>query len=62
MDWDCRGNTSHDQWQCFRVKKNPKVDYGVKHKYEGAGKYQMMVKVADVFENDTSKVLEVGVK
>lgn len=62
MDWGCRGDTSHDQRQCFRVKKNPKVDYGVKYKYEGAGEYQMMVKVVDVFENDTNKVLEVGVK
>jgi len=36
------------------VKKNPKVDYGVKYKYKGAGEYQLMV-VVDVFENDTNK-------
>ncbi|MCK4810759.1 MAG: hypothetical protein KAS74_00640 [Methanosarcinales archaeon] len=61
MDWDCKGDTSHDQWQCFRVKKNPKVDYGVKHKYEWAGEYQIMVKVVDVFGNDMNKVVEVRV-
>ena len=43
------------------MKKNPKVDYGVKYKYKGAGEYQMMV-VVDVFENDMNKVLEAGVK
>jgi len=62
IDWDYKGDTFHNQWQSFRVKKNPKVDYEAKHKYDEAGEYQVMVKVVDVFGNDTNKVLKVEVK
>ena len=30
IDWDYKGDTFHNQWQSFRVKKNPKVDYEAK--------------------------------
>ncbi len=62
IDWDYRGDTFHNQWQSFRVKKNPKVEYEAKHAYNGKGEYQLMVKVVDVFGNDTNKVLKVKVK
>ncbi len=61
IDWDYKGDTFHNQWQSFRVKKNPKVDYEAKHKYEDSGEYQIMVKVVDVFGNDTNKALKVRV-
>ncbi len=62
VDWDYKGDTFHNQWQSFRVRKNPKVDYEAVHKYEKPGEYQIMVKVVDVFGNDTNKVikLEIG--
>jgi len=44
------------------MKKNPKVEYEARHKYEEAGEYQIMTKVVDVFGNDTNKVLRVRVK
>ncbi|PNR99300.1 hypothetical protein X928_07860 [Petrotoga miotherma DSM 10691] len=62
IDWDYKGDTFHNQWQSFRMKKNPKVDYEAKHKYDEVGEYQIMVKVVDVFGNDTNKVLKVEVK
>jgi adenine-specific DNA-methyltransferase len=62
IDWDYKGDTFHNQWQSFRTKKNPKVDYESNHKYEQAGEYQIMVKVIDVFGNDTNKILKVSVK
>ena len=62
IDWDYKGDTFHNQWQSFRVKNNPRVDYEAEHKYEEKGKYQIMVKVVDVFGNDTNKVLGVRVK
>jgi len=62
IDWDYKGDTFHNQWQSFRVKKNPKVDYEAKHKYEEAGEYQVMTKVVDVFGNDTNEVLKVRIK
>jgi len=62
IDWDYKGDTFHNQWQSFRVKKNPKVEYEASHKYEEESEYQIMVKVVDVFGNDTNKVVEVKVK
>jgi len=38
------------------------VDYEARHRYEDSGEYQIMVKVVDVFGNDTNKVLRVRVK
>ncbi len=61
IDWDYKGDTFHNQWQSFRTKKNPRVEFEAKHKYEKPGEYQIMVKVIDVFGNDTNKVLK-GVK
>ena len=55
-----KGDMFHNQWQSFRVKKNPKVDYEARHKYEEGGKYQIMIKAVDLFENDMNK--EVMVK
>jgi len=62
IDWDYRGDTFHNQWQSFRVKKNPKVEYGAKHRYEYSGEYQVMVKVVDVFGNDTNKILKARIR
>ncbi len=62
IDWDYKGDTFHNQWQSFRVRKNPKVEYKAHYKYEEKGKYQIMVKVVDVFGNDTNKVMRLRVK
>lgn len=62
IDWDYKGDTFHNQWQSFRVKRNPTVEYEAKHTYAGIGKCRIMVKVVDVFGNDTNKVMEVRIK
>ena len=62
IDWNYKGDTFHNQWQSFRVKKNPRMDYKATQKYEENGEYQIMIKVVDVFGNDTNKVLKVRVK
>ena len=61
VDWNYKGDTFHNQWQSYRTKKNPKVEYQAKHKYDEPGEYQIMVKVIDVFGNDTNKVMRVRV-
>ena len=61
IDWDYKGDTFHNQWQSFRTKKNPRVDYEAKHKYENSGEYQIMVKAIDVFGNDTNKVIKLKI-
>jgi len=61
IDWDYKGDTFHNQWQSYRTKKDLKVDYEAKHNYEQDGEYQIMVKVVDVFGNDTNKILKVRI-
>ena len=61
IDWDFKGDTFHNQWQSYRTKKDLKVDYVAKHKHEESGEYQIMVKVVDVFGNDTNKILKVKI-
>ena len=61
IDWDYKGDTFHNQWQSFRVKKSPRVDYEARHSYTELGEYQIMVKVVDVFGNDTNKLLELKI-
>jgi len=58
VDWDYKGDTFHNQWQSFRTKKVPKVEYKATHEYDAPGEYQVMVKVVDVFGNDTNKVIK----
>nr|QNO56378.1 hypothetical protein JCABFCCD_00019 [Methanosarcinales archaeon ANME-1 ERB7] len=56
-----KGATFHNQRRSFRENKNPEADYEATHKYEESREYQIMVKVVDVFENDTNKVITVKV-
>jgi adenine-specific DNA-methyltransferase len=44
------------------MEEMEKVDYEARHLYKDGGEYQIMVKVVDVFGNDTNKVPEVRVK
>lgn len=61
IDWDYKEDTFHNQWQSFRMKKNPRIDYQARHKYEDVGNYEIMIKVVDVFGNDTNKILKVKI-
>ncbi len=62
IDWDYKGDTFHNQWQSFRKKKEPKVEYEARHRYDEPGEYTIMVKVIDVFGTDTNKVIKVRIK
>lgn len=62
VDWDYKDDTFHNQWQSYRTRKNPKLELGVKHEYEAAGSYTVVVKVIDILGNDTTKTLTVEVK
>ena len=61
IDWDFKGDTFHNQWQSYRTKKDLRVEYEASHKYVESGEYQVMVKVVDVFGNDTNKVMKVKI-
>jgi DNA modification methylase len=62
VDWDYQDDTFHNQWQSFRTRKEPKLGTKASYTYEKAGKYKVLVKVVDVFGNDTTKMIEVTVK
>lgn len=59
VDWNYKSDTFHNQWQSYRTKKDLKVEYDSKHVYEDNGEHIIMVKVVDVFGNDTNKILKV---
>jgi len=61
VDWDYNADTFHNGWQSYRTKKNRKIDLEAKHIYNEGGDYQIMVKVVDVFGNDTNRVLKVKI-
>ncbi len=59
VDWDYKSDTFHNQWQSYRTKKDLKAEYDARHIYENNGEHLIMVKVVDVFGNDTNKILKV---
>ncbi len=61
VDWDYKNDTFHNQWQSYRTKKNLKVDYEAEYVYENNGEHVVMIKVVDVFGNDTNKILKVRI-
>lgn len=69
VDWDYERLRSADgepifqnDWQTFRTKKNPKLELQTPaHTYLKKGKYLIMVKVIDIFGNDTSKIVAVKI-
>jgi len=62
VDWDYQGDTFHNQWQTYRTKKDRKIELEATKTYEKSGEYQIMVKVVDVFGNDTNKIIKVMVR
>ncbi len=69
VDWDYERLRSLDgepvfqnDWQTFRTKKNPKLELQTPaHAYAEKGKYLILVKIIDIFGNDTSKVIEIKI-
>ncbi len=71
IDWNYRNDTFHNEWQDFRTKKNPKIALKANSKesaedkttyYKNPGKYNILVKVIDIFGNDTTEIVEVEIK
>jgi DNA modification methylase len=59
IDWDYRRDTFMNQWQTYRTRTDRKLALvSSEHEYTTAGKYEILVKVVDIFGNDTSLLLE----
>jgi DNA modification methylase len=62
VDWDFRNDTFMQGWVTYRTRKDRSLDLQSEpHAYAKAGKYRVLVKVVDIFGNDTSQAYDVEV-
>lgn len=61
VDWDYCEDTFHNEWQSYRTKPSPQIELAVNHAYPQQGKYTILVKVIDIFGNDTTKTLQITI-
>ncbi len=62
VDWDFQGDTFMQGWVAYRTRSARALPLvSDKHDYPKAGEYQVLVKVIDIFGNDTSRLLTVTV-
>jgi len=58
VDWDFRNDTFVSQWQSYRTRQDRSLALETPvHTYEKPGTYQVLVKVIDIFGNDTSHLV-----
>jgi DNA modification methylase len=63
VDFDFSDEVFHNEWQAYRTREDPTLatqsDW---HEYPKAGSYAIVVKIIDIFGNDTTKLAEVRIK
>jgi adenine-specific DNA-methyltransferase len=63
VDWNYRDDTFHNEWQTYRTEENSSLALKSEpHPYEKAGTFPVLVKVIDIFGNDTTRLLQAVVK
>ncbi len=63
VDWDFQNDTFMQGWVAYRTRKERKLPLASDpHTYGKPGKYRILVKVIDIFGNDTSQAFDVEVK
>lgn len=63
VDWDFRNDTFMQGWVAYRTLRERKLVLASDpHRYDRSGNYRLLVKVIDVFGNDTSQAFDVEVK
>ncbi len=62
VDWNYRQDTFHNQWQTYRTRKSPTLRLiSDPYLYAETDSYRILVKVIDIFGNDTTQLLEAAV-
>lgn len=62
IDWDFQNDTFVNGWTSYRTRKDRTLQLKSEpHEYPEPGKYRVVVKVIDIFGNDTSQVIEVTI-
>jgi DNA modification methylase len=63
VDWDFQNDTFMQGWVTYRTRKDRSLALeSDKHEYPKAGTYRILVKVVDIFGNDTSQAYTVEIK
>lgn len=63
VDFDYTDDTFHNQWQAYRTREEPELArQSDPHEYEEAGRHTIVIKIIDIFGNDTTKLAEVTVR
>ena len=63
VDWEFQSDTFMQGWVAYRTRKERKLPLNSDtHTYAKPGKYRILVKVIDIFGNDTSQAFDVEVK
>ena len=63
IDWDFQNDTFMQGWVTYRTRKDRTLALSSDpHTYERQGKYRVLVKVVDIFGNDTTQAFDVEVK
>jgi len=62
VDWDFRNDTFMQGWVAYRTRRERKLPLiSDPHTYEKPGRYRILVKVIDIFGNDTSQAFDVEI-
>ena len=62
VDWDFQNDTFVNAWTSYRTRRGRTLQLKTDpHTYDAPGTYRIVVKVIDIFGNDTSQVFEVTV-
>jgi adenine-specific DNA-methyltransferase len=63
VDWNFQNDTFMQDWVTYRTRRDRKLALtSDPHTYDKAGHYRVLVKVVDIFGNDTSQAFDVEVK
>lgn len=62
IDWDFQNDTFVNSWTSYRTRKERTLQLKSEtHEYPAPGTYRIVVKVIDIFGNDTSQIFEVTI-
>jgi DNA modification methylase len=63
VDFDFSDEVFHNQWQAYRNREQPTLATQTNwHEYPAPGRYAIVIKIIDIFGNDTTKLAEVRIK
>jgi adenine-specific DNA-methyltransferase len=63
VDWNFQNDTFMQGWVAFRTRQDRTLALtSDRHTYEKAGRYRILVKVIDIFGNDTSQAFDLDVR